>query len=104
MILKNSGHCLENDAESPLEDKDTANILHLLWLVWNSNTQNPFGTIRMYRKGDMYRRTKMNRLLQLKNIFPLLMSLIRLLLVYDKKTHNTLMKDHRVVMINFMYM
>ena len=67
MILKNSGHCLENDAESPLEDKDTANILHLLWLVWNSNTQNPFGTIRMYRKGDMYRRTKMNRLLQLKN-------------------------------------
>ena len=29
------------------------------------------------------------------------MSLICLLLVYDQQTHITLMKDHRVVVINF---
>ena len=58
---------MENDARSHLDDEDTATSFTM---VRDSNTRNPFGIIRMYRKGDMYR-AKRNRVLQLKNQYPI---------------------------------
>ena len=41
-------------------------LRHLLWLGIQ-NTQSPFGIIRMYRKGDMYR-AKMNSFTSIEKI------------------------------------
>jgi hypothetical protein len=41
---------LENDAGSHLEDADTAASSNI---VWNPITQNPFGMIRPYRRGNI---------------------------------------------------
>ena len=46
----NLGHWLENDAGSHLEDADTAASSNI---VWNPITQNPFGMIRPYRRGNI---------------------------------------------------
>ena len=64
---KNLGHCLENDTGSQLEDADTAMSSTM---VRNSNTQNPPFLIRSYRKVHTFRE-RMNRLLQLKNQYPI---------------------------------
>jgi len=82
-LSKNSGHCLETHTGSHLEDEDTDSgplqqsqvtvwkmmqdlswkMLIQLWsstMVRNSNTQNPFGIIRSYRRVNLYRE-RMNR-------------------------------------------
>ena len=63
---KTSGHCFETNAESQLEDVDTAKSSTM---VGNLNTRNLPVHIRSYRKVRTYRE-KMNRLLQLKNQYP----------------------------------
>ena len=63
---KTSGHCFETNAESQLEDVDTATSSTI---VRNLNTRNLPVRIRSYRKVRTYRE-KMNRLHQLKNQYP----------------------------------
>ena len=63
---KTSGHCFETNAEFQLEDVDTATSSTM---VRNLNTRNLPVHIRSYRKVRTYRE-KMNRLLQLKNQYP----------------------------------
>ena len=63
---KTSGHCFETNAEYQLENADTATSSTT---VKNLNTRNLPVHIRSYRKVRTYRE-KMNRLLQLKNQYP----------------------------------
>ena len=73
---KTSGHCFETNAESQLEDVDTATSSTM---VRNLNTRNLPVHIRSYRKVRTYREN-MNRLHQLKNQYPVDLFLISLLL------------------------
>ena len=86
---------LEHDAGSQLEDADTAAIRHLLWLG--------IQILRIHLAEKNNSSYKNEQFTSIEKINILLMSLIRLLLVYDQQTHIFLMSDHQIALNIFMY-